>query len=231
MQTAQGRLTALGTVCPSQRMCHALGWALTSSSLALGISGTKPALGISEIKPALGISGTKPALGISGKKPAWGSLKQNQPWGSLRQNQPWLGQGLQDGLWDGSDPEFPLAESASTRTIPARGCWMGKGRGGTAHPTLQGLTTSVPGLGLKLGSCSWNCPSQNAISVSSPCSMTEKEVPEPPASPASGGKPKSRVSGCPQGSLGGWGKPFLYHHHHPATAPGGFGRPGGPLGP
>ncbi|XP_064257298.1 SH3 and cysteine-rich domain-containing protein 3 isoform X2 [Passer domesticus] len=37
--------------------------------------------------------------------------------------------------------------------------------------------------------------------------MTEKEVPEPPASPASGGKPKSRVSGCPRGSLGGWAKP------------------------
>lgn len=47
----------------------------------------------------------------------------------------------------------------------------------------------------------------NVMSLFSPHSMTEKEVPEPPASPASGGKPKSRVSGCPWGSLGGWGKP------------------------
>ena len=51
----------------------------------------------------------------------------------------------------------------------------------------------------------------NVMSLLFPHSMTEKEVPEPPASPASGGKPKSRVSGCPQGSLSGWGKPPFCH--------------------
>lgn len=64
----------------------------------------------------------------------------------------------------------------------------------------------------------WAPPApDDAICVSFPRSMTEKEVPEPPASPASGGKPKSRVSGCPRGSLGGWGKPPF--QHHPCLSP------------
>lgn len=119
------------------------------------------------------------------------------------------GRGRGCGMGGGSDPRW------------GRGCRMGRGRGGTAHPAGSDRfsLSRAPPAGIA---------PVNAISVSSPCSMTEKEVPEPPASPASGGKPKSRVSGCPQGSLGGRGKPPLYHH--PATAPRGFGRRGVPGG-
>lgn len=70
------------------------------------------------------------------------------------------------------------------------------GAGDASHPARSGSPASprAPTVGTALA---------NATSLFSPHSMTEKEVPEPPASPASGGKPKSRVSGCPQGSLGG----------------------------
>lgn len=95
----------------------------------------------------------------------------------------------------GLAPPAPSISSAGLGalggTAGAAGAGGGAGWGDASHAARSGR------------SCSQQPPLTPCVSFP-PRSMTEKEVPEPAASPASGGKPKSRVSGCPRGNSGGW---------------------------
>ncbi|XP_032853562.1 SH3 and cysteine-rich domain-containing protein 3 isoform X2 [Tyto alba] len=80
------------------------------------------------------------------------------------------------GSWNSPAAELALAGAEGGGTVS----------GDASHPARS------------CGSCLYGAPAvrtapANMMCLFSPCSMTEKEVPDPPASPASGGKPKSRL--------------------------------------
>lgn len=105
--------------------------------------------------------------------------------------------------WDSPAAALALAGAGAAGRVAgggAAGAEGGAGLGDASHPARSGH--SCPHWAPAVGTAP-----ANVMSLFFLHSMTEKEVPEPPASPASSGKPKSRVSGCSQGSLGGWGKP------------------------